>query len=108
MSILQHKREINLGRSEFSSLAFQIEMCRIQTDVEHLCNEDDSEDEKRPELINQVDSRICDFLRRIPQWKMDVGELLAYLYRKVARQMTFDGARHPYTSSVPLEIYITD
>ncbi|KAI0454871.1 hypothetical protein F5B21DRAFT_514399 [Xylaria acuta] len=72
ISLLQYEREINHGRSDFSSLAFQIEMCRIQTDVARLCNDDGGEDEKRSELINQADSRICDFLRRIPQWKMDV------------------------------------
>ncbi|TRX96442.1 hypothetical protein FHL15_002714 [Xylaria flabelliformis] len=72
MSLLQYEREINLGRSDFSSLAFQIEICRIQIEVARLCSEDGDEDEKRSEYINQADSRICDFLRRIPQWKMDV------------------------------------
>ncbi|KAI0474782.1 hypothetical protein F4859DRAFT_79259 [Xylaria cf. heliscus] len=72
MSILRYEREISLGRSDFSSLAFQIEMCRIQSDVARLCKEDGGEDEKRSELVSQADSRLCDFLRRIPQWKMDV------------------------------------
>ncbi|KAI0197673.1 hypothetical protein F4808DRAFT_291859 [Astrocystis sublimbata] len=72
MSLRQYERDINLGHSDFSSLAFQIEMSRIETGLEFLNNDDDAEDEKRPELINQADLRICDFLRRIPQWKMDV------------------------------------
>ncbi|KAI1739230.1 hypothetical protein F4680DRAFT_150983 [Xylaria scruposa] len=72
MSLLQYEGDINLGRSDFSSLAFQIEICRIQIEVARLCSEDSDEDEKRSEYINQADSRICDFLRRIPQWKMDV------------------------------------
>ncbi|KAI0538771.1 hypothetical protein GGR58DRAFT_284829 [Xylaria digitata] len=72
VSLSQYEREINLGRSEFPSLAFQIEMCRIQADIALLCNETGVEDEERTEIIDQADSRICDFLRRVPRWKMDV------------------------------------
>ncbi|KAI1309744.1 hypothetical protein F5Y03DRAFT_392623 [Xylaria venustula] len=72
ISLLQYEREIDLGRSEFPSLAFHIEMCRIQADISFLCNEVSGEDEDNIEKINQADSKICDFLRRIPRWKMDV------------------------------------
>ncbi|KAF2969642.1 hypothetical protein GQX73_g3904 [Xylaria multiplex] len=72
ISLSQYEREINLGRSEFPSLAFQIEICRIQADIALLCNEAGIEDEKRTEKIDQADSRLCDFLRRVPRWKMDV------------------------------------
>ncbi|RWA03899.1 hypothetical protein EKO27_g11206 [Xylaria grammica] len=73
VSLAQYEREINLGRSEFPSLAFQIEICRIQADITFLCNDASDEVEKRTDLINQADSRICDFLRRVPPWKMDVS-----------------------------------
>ncbi|GAP84376.1 putative C6 transcription factor [Rosellinia necatrix] len=72
MSLLQYKRELNLGRSDFPSLAFQIEMCRIQADIRDLCDGVDGEDVDRTEMINQADSKISDFLRRVPRWKMDV------------------------------------
>ncbi|KAI0415899.1 hypothetical protein F5X98DRAFT_204551 [Xylaria grammica] len=72
VSLAQYEREVNLGRSEFPSLAFQIEICRIQADITFLCNDASDEVEKRTDLINQADSRICDFLRRVPPWKMDV------------------------------------
>ncbi|KAI0877694.1 hypothetical protein GGS24DRAFT_487730 [Hypoxylon argillaceum] len=72
ISLSQFQRDVDLGRSDFPSLAFQIEMCRIQTDIALSCNDDSSEDDERLEIINQADSKICDFLRRVPRWKMDV------------------------------------
>ncbi|KAI1282756.1 hypothetical protein F5Y07DRAFT_196770 [Xylaria sp. FL0933] len=72
ISLLQYEREIDLGHSEFPSIAFHIEMCRIQADISFLCNEASDEDEDNVERINQADSKICDFLRRVPRWKMDV------------------------------------
>ncbi|KAJ2977095.1 hypothetical protein NUW58_g7915 [Xylaria curta] len=73
LSLMQYERELELGRSDFPSLAFQLETCRIQSDITRLCNQVSVGDEKRTELVNQMDLRICDFLRRIPRWKMDVG-----------------------------------
>ncbi|KAI3338282.1 hypothetical protein F4824DRAFT_92014 [Ustulina deusta] len=72
VSLLQYEREIDLGRSEFPSLAFQIEICRIQADISFLCNDVSDEDEENIERINEADSKICDFLRRVPRWKMGV------------------------------------
>ncbi|KAJ3568401.1 hypothetical protein NPX13_g6434 [Xylaria arbuscula] len=72
VSLLQHEREVDLGRSEFPSLAFQIELCRIQAEISFLCNEINGGDDENIERINQADLKICNFLRRIPKWKMDV------------------------------------
>ncbi|KAI1198381.1 hypothetical protein F5X97DRAFT_333394 [Nemania serpens] len=72
ISRLQYQREINLGRSDFSSLAFQIEICHMQDDITDLCNQDFHDDEEKFQRINEADSKICDFLRRIPRWKMEV------------------------------------
>ncbi|KAI1426771.1 hypothetical protein F5Y12DRAFT_783801 [Xylaria sp. FL1777] len=72
ISLLQYEREIDLGRSEVPSLASKIEICRIQADISFLCNEVSSEDDEDIEGINQADSKICGFLRRVPQWKMEV------------------------------------
>lgn len=86
ISLSQFQRDVDLGRSDFPSLAFQIEMCRIQTDIALSCNDDSSEDDERLEIINQADSKICDFLRRVPRWKMDVGELFAHSYYPRGRE----------------------
>jgi hypothetical protein len=75
ISLSQYEREVDLGRSDFSSIAFQIEIYRLQTDITLSCSEFDEEDEKRSGMVNKADSKICDFLRRVPRWKMDVGEL---------------------------------
>ncbi|KAI1109385.1 hypothetical protein F5Y14DRAFT_28448 [Nemania sp. NC0429] len=72
MSRLEYQRAINLGRSDFSSLALQIEICHMQNDITDLCNEDIHIDDVREQRINEADAKICDFLRRIPRWKMDV------------------------------------
>ncbi|KAI0505674.1 hypothetical protein F5B22DRAFT_651473 [Xylaria bambusicola] len=72
ISVLQHDREVDLGRSEFPSLALQIELCRIQADLSLLCDEISGGDDENMEKINEADLKICDFLRRIPRWKMEV------------------------------------
>ncbi|KAI1132691.1 hypothetical protein F5Y10DRAFT_184336 [Nemania abortiva] len=72
ISLLQYEREVDFGRTDFSSLALQIEMCRIQADITRSYDDAICEDEDRMEIINQADSKICDFLRRVPRWKMDV------------------------------------
>ncbi|KAK5631638.1 hypothetical protein RRF57_007352 [Xylaria bambusicola] len=72
VSLLQHEREVDLGRSEFPSLACQIELCRTQADLTFLCDEISGGDDENLERINQADLQICDFLRRIPRWKMEV------------------------------------
>ncbi|KAI0400186.1 hypothetical protein F4802DRAFT_610310 [Xylaria palmicola] len=72
VSILQYERDVNFGRPDVSSLAYLIEMCRMQADILRLYSEIDSEDEKGPDIFNQADTNICDLLRRIPPWKMDV------------------------------------
>ncbi|KAI1174075.1 hypothetical protein F4777DRAFT_589462 [Nemania sp. FL0916] len=72
MTLSQYERDISLGRSDFPSLAFHIEMCRIQTEATLLYDEANREDEDNFDIVNEVDSKICDFLRRIPGWKMDV------------------------------------
>lgn len=72
ISRLQYQREMDLGRSDFPSLAFQIEICHMQNEITDLCNEDIQEDEERMQRINEADAKICVFLRRVPRWKMDV------------------------------------
>lgn len=89
ISRLQYQREMDLGRSDFPSLAFQIEICHMQNEITDLCNEDIQEDEERMQRINEADAKICVFLRRVPRWKMDVGEFICYSSR-VAGQKTAD------------------
>ncbi|KAJ8129622.1 hypothetical protein O1611_g4008 [Lasiodiplodia mahajangana] len=101
ISLSQYEREVDLGRSDFPSLAFQIEMCRIQTDITISCDESACEDEERIEVIDQLDSKICDFLRRVPRWKMDVGELLIILASSAGRKS--DRSRHAIPMVVPVD-----
>lgn len=82
MSLSQYEREVNLGRSDFGSLAYQIEMCRIQADITTICDGGEAEDIDT-NIINQADSKICDFLRRVPRWKMDVGKQFALPYYQI-------------------------
>ncbi|KAI1827155.1 hypothetical protein F4861DRAFT_434481 [Xylaria intraflava] len=68
----QYEREVTLGRSGFPSMAFQVDVCRIQNDISLLYTRADGEDEPKVEIINQIDAKLCDFLRRVPRWKMDI------------------------------------
>ncbi|KAI3324777.1 hypothetical protein HD806DRAFT_54904 [Xylariaceae sp. AK1471] len=72
ISHLQYKREAILSRSDFPSIALQVEICQIQTNIVSSCSEVNHEDEERAERNNRTDSTICDFLRRVPRWKMDI------------------------------------
>ncbi|KAI0392254.1 hypothetical protein F5Y17DRAFT_460074 [Xylariaceae sp. FL0594] len=72
ISVLQYEREVTLGRSDFSSTALQIELGRIEADIAATCRDIDGESEVTEDLINRADSTLCDFIRRIPQWKMEV------------------------------------
>lgn len=109
ISRLQYQREINLGRSDFSSLAFQIEICHMQDDITDLCNQDFHDDEEKFQRINEADSKICDFLRRIPRWKMEVGELFGYYNFKQSPELDDGRAAFPmfvlampFSRSLPL------
>ncbi|KAI8626659.1 hypothetical protein F5Y19DRAFT_217424 [Xylariaceae sp. FL1651] len=75
MSQSQYEKEVDLGRSDFSSMVFQIEISRIQAEMtlsRTPAEEAETDDDERAERIERVDSMICDFLRRVPRWKMDV------------------------------------
>ncbi|KAI1492769.1 hypothetical protein F5X96DRAFT_690549 [Biscogniauxia mediterranea] len=69
-SQFEYETQANLGRTDFSSMALLVDMCRIQTELVVPCNE--APEDKKTEMFQRADSRICDWLRRVPRWKMDL------------------------------------
>ncbi|KAI1137135.1 hypothetical protein F5Y05DRAFT_414298 [Hypoxylon sp. FL0543] len=82
----QYEAQVNLGQSDFSSMAYLIDICKIQTDLVLPYNE--APDNKKPELFERADARICDWLRRVPKWKMNLvdpdGVVDVVLYHGIA------------------------
>ncbi|OTA82938.1 hypothetical protein M434DRAFT_36954 [Hypoxylon sp. CO27-5] len=66
----QYETQVNLGHTDFSSMAYLIEICKIQTDLVLPYNE--APNSKKPELFERADARICDWLRRVPKWKKNL------------------------------------
>ncbi|KAI1081941.1 hypothetical protein F5B20DRAFT_533765 [Whalleya microplaca] len=66
----QFETRAGLGHADFSSMAYLIEICRIQTELVLPYN--DAPEDKKAELFERADARICDWLRRVPRWKMDL------------------------------------
>ncbi|KAI1392789.1 uncharacterized protein F4822DRAFT_392219 [Hypoxylon trugodes] len=66
----QYETQVNLGRADFSSMAYLIDICKIQTDLVLPYNE--APEDKKAEIFERADSRICDWLRRVPKWKMNL------------------------------------
>ncbi|KAI0103548.1 hypothetical protein F4814DRAFT_431804 [Daldinia grandis] len=82
----QYESRVSLGQSDFSSMAYLIDICKIQTDLVLPHNE--APEDKKPEIFQRADSRICDWLRRVPKWKMNLvdpdGVVDVILYHGVA------------------------
>ncbi|KAI0882136.1 uncharacterized protein GGS22DRAFT_170304 [Annulohypoxylon maeteangense] len=66
----QYETQVNLGQSDFSSMAYLIDICKIQTDLVLPYHE--APENKKAEIFERADSRICDWLRRVPKWKMNL------------------------------------
>ncbi|KAI5918313.1 hypothetical protein F4810DRAFT_692585 [Camillea tinctor] len=71
ISQFEYETHANLGRTDFSSMALLIDICRIQTELVAPYSNLEPED-KKTEMFQRADSRICDWLRRVPRWKMDL------------------------------------
>ncbi|KAI2603864.1 uncharacterized protein GGS25DRAFT_534447 [Hypoxylon fragiforme] len=82
----QYQTQVNLGQSDFSSMAYLIEISKIETDLVSPYLE--AADDKKTELFERADARICDWLRRVPKWKMNLvdpdGVVDVILYHGVA------------------------
>ncbi|KAI1811836.1 hypothetical protein GGS20DRAFT_588123 [Poronia punctata] len=72
ISLSQYEREATLGRSDPSSSALQIELYCIQANIAASCRDVDDESDVAEEMLSRADSTICDFIRRIPHWKLEV------------------------------------
>ncbi|KAH7027637.1 uncharacterized protein B0I36DRAFT_141218 [Microdochium trichocladiopsis] len=70
ISAADYEIKKNLSRVEFSSLAYLVDICRIRTELV-LPYLRSSEDKKKA-WFDRADSRICDWLRRVPRWKLDL------------------------------------
>ncbi|KAI0015219.1 hypothetical protein F4780DRAFT_94659 [Xylariomycetidae sp. FL0641] len=70
ISRLEYETRASLSHAESSSGALNVELCGIHTEL--VLPYLGAADEGRPALFDRADSRICDFLRRVPQWKMDL------------------------------------
>lgn len=70
MSQSQYETQVSLGQSDFSSMAYLIDICKIQTDLVLPYHE--ATEDKKPEIFERADARICDWLRRVPKWKMNL------------------------------------
>ncbi|CAJ2500297.1 Uu.00g031500.m01.CDS01 [Anthostomella pinea] len=82
----EYQTQINLGQDGFSSMALSIELSRIRAELVLPCNE--GPDEGCKEMLEQGDSRISSWLRRVPRWKMDLvdpdGDVDVVLFHAVA------------------------
>ncbi|KAI1501199.1 hypothetical protein F5X99DRAFT_418711 [Biscogniauxia marginata] len=85
-SRIEYEAQTNLGCTDFSSMALLVDMCRIQTEL--VSPFELTPDDKKPEIFQRADSRICDWLRRVPRWKMDLvdpeGKVDIVLFQAVA------------------------
>ncbi|KAI2604674.1 hypothetical protein GGR54DRAFT_449644 [Hypoxylon sp. NC1633] len=81
-----YETRVELGQSDFSSMAYLIEICKIQTDL--ILPYHEATEDKKSEMFERADSRICDWLRRVPKWKMNLvdpdGVVDVILYHGVA------------------------
>ncbi|KAI0178846.1 hypothetical protein GGR52DRAFT_533792 [Hypoxylon sp. FL1284] len=86
MTQSQYETQVSIGQADFSSMAYLIDICKIQTDL--VLPFHDAPEEKKPEMFERADSRICDWLRRVPKWKMDLvdpdGVVDVVLYHGIA------------------------
>lgn len=86
----QYDLQNHLGSGEFSSWAYLVDMCRISSNL--LLPYYDAPEEKKLELFERADALICDWLIRVPQWKMDlvdsggVSDMILFLAIALAQQ----------------------
>ncbi|KAI1759553.1 hypothetical protein GGR53DRAFT_471217 [Hypoxylon sp. FL1150] len=99
MSQSQYETQVSLGQSDFSSMVYLIDIYKIQTDLVLPYHEAPAD--KKPEIFERADARICDWLRRVPKWKTNLvdpdgmvdvvlyhGLVLAHVNRLRLRQPT--------------------
>lgn len=67
----RYDEQNTFGTADFSSWAYLIDMCRISNELV-LPYHHDSIDDKKLGLFDRADSRICDWLIKVPQWKTEV------------------------------------
>ncbi|KAI0126510.1 hypothetical protein BJ170DRAFT_628962 [Xylariales sp. AK1849] len=70
ISLAQYDVCNNLVSAQFSSWAYLVDLCRISSNL--ILPYNDAPEEKKAELFERADSRICDWLIRVPRWKMDL------------------------------------
>ncbi|KAI1849052.1 hypothetical protein JX266_005013 [Neoarthrinium moseri] len=70
ISLAQYDLQNNLGSGEFSSWTYLIDMARISSNL--ILPYHAAPNEKKTELFERADALICDWLIRVPQWKMDL------------------------------------
>lgn len=66
----QYDLQDSLGLAEFSSWAYLIDMCHISRKI--AFSADDTFLPRTAESFERADSLICDWLIKLPQWKMDL------------------------------------
>lgn len=71
ISMARYDEQNTFGTADFSSWAYLIDMCRISNELV-LPYQHDSIDDKKMGLFDRADSRICDWLIKVPQWKTEV------------------------------------
>lgn len=70
LSVADYETRKSLSKVEFSSLAYLVDICKIR--VELVLPYIRSQEDKKKAWLDRTDSRICDFLRRVPRWKLDL------------------------------------
>ncbi|KAH9906513.1 hypothetical protein F4778DRAFT_654113 [Xylariomycetidae sp. FL2044] len=70
ISMSEYEEQTNAGRSDFSSMAYLIEMCNIQR--RFVTPHREAPEGQKQDLFGRADARICDWIRRVPRWKMDL------------------------------------
>jgi hypothetical protein len=70
-SLADYDRQSNLGNSVFSSWAYNVELCRISNGF-RMPYTAAFEAKKKDELLARADALVCDWLVKVPKWKMDI------------------------------------
>ncbi|KAK8008649.1 hypothetical protein PG991_011200 [Apiospora marii] len=69
-SLVQYDIHSALGTAEFSSLAYLINLCRII--ATYVLSYHNAPEDKKKNLFERADSLICDWLLKIPAWKLNL------------------------------------
>ncbi|KAH8682394.1 hypothetical protein BX600DRAFT_505993 [Xylariales sp. PMI_506] len=70
MSLAQYDLQNLLGKPEVSSFTYLVDLCRISNNL--ILPYDGASNEEKAELFERADGLICDWLIKIPQWKLDL------------------------------------